>query len=571
MLTAAEIKERLKKPTKKLEIDRAVSQQRKLCLHCKTTLNRHETEGLNSFLNWVKTLIPFDKYVTFEKLLLFPVKTVSTTETIFEALEKVFDGRNPVFDYNFTSSDYLEDWKEFSKKDKDFWKTKAFEAMKTAINSIMIVDLPREQIGQQPEPYIYLLDISNVLDLELDNEEIQDIIFEQPGDTIAYFSSTHLQVFDYTDQKVGQELNNIAHDLGYCPAKFFWSTNIDEKGIVKKQPLSNFLALLDWLLFFAVSKDHLNLYAPYPIMSAYEDNNCSYINDETGVYCKDGWLLKQDGSYLIDRGLTKPVKCPVCNKSKLAGAGSFIKVPVPQAANDFKDLRNPVSILQIDRDSLDYNVSETERLKKELYKGVVGIGGEINKDQAINEKQIMGAFESRKQALFKIKKNFETAQKWADSTRCRLRYGTNFIDCSISYGTDFYLFTPSELLEMYTEARKEQLDPAILDNLLNEYYQVKYRNNIDEGKRVILFNHLDPFRHSTKSEVSAMYAAGQIEYNDYFLKINFSTLVKRFERENGNIILFGIELEDFNRRIEIINEALRGYIEAPQVSPATTI
>lgn len=569
MLTAAEIKARLENPANKLEIYRAIKQEYRLRLHTKTTLTAQETEGLQPFLMWVKTLIPQDKYLTFEKLLRFPTKTISITETIFEALEKIFDGRNPVFDYNFTSNDFLEDWNEFSKKNKEFWKTKGFEAMKTGINSVVIIDLPEIQKGDLPEPYFYLLDISNVLDFKQEGTELIDIIFEQPDETLAYFSNTHLQVFSYKEKKIGGELLNITHGLGFCPAKFLWDTNIDNNGIVKKSPLSNFLSLLDWLLFFVVSKDHLNLYAPYPIMSGYEEIECGYLNDQTGESCKGGWLVKADGNYSIDRSATMPIKCPICSGSKLPGAGTYIKVPVPQPANDFKDLRNPISLLSIDRGSLDYNVEEVERLKAELYKGVVGIGGEINKNQAVNEKQIMSAFESRKQALFKIKKNFEATQKWVDSTLCKLRYGDNFIDCSISYGTDFYLFSPSELLEMYIDARKEQLDSAILDSLQNEYYQAKYRNNFDEERRIILYNNLDPFRHNTKTEVREMYAAGQIEYADYFLKINFSTLIRRFERENGNIIFFGIELDDFNRRIGIINEVLRSYINAPQALTTT--
>lgn len=563
MLTAAEIKERLEKRTKRSEIDRAINQQKRLRLHSMTTTSKGETEGLNEFLKWVETLIPQDKFLKFCNLLRFPVKTVSTTETVFESLEKIFEGRNPLYDYNFKSSDYLNDWKEYSKRFQSFWSTEGFEAMKIAVNSVMIVDLPKEQEGESPEPYFYFLDISEVLDFGLNGTNIEYLIFEQPNEVLAVFDQETYQTFEYKDKQIGSELSNSPHDLGYCPAKFFWSTNIDSKNVVKKSPLSNFLERLDWLLFFEVSKNHLNLYAPYPIFSAYESSECNFINTETGEECRDGFLVKGSGDYSISPKTAQPKKCPVCKPSNLAGAGTYIKVPVPQHENNFKDLRDPVSVLKIDKDSLEYNVEEVERLKKEIYQGVVGYGGEMKNDQAVNEKQIIGAFESRKQALFKVKKNFEAAQKWVDSTLCRLRYGDNFIDCSISYGTEFYWFSPSEILDMYTGAREAELDAPILDQLQYEYYQVKHKNNPEKSQRIELLINIDPLRHVTKKEAREMYSANQISFEDYYLKVNFSSLIQRFERENIDIIQFG-NLLKFSERVSRISEAIKTYIIKPE-------
>jgi hypothetical protein len=43
------------------------------------------------------------------------------------------------------------------------------------------------------------------------------------------------------------------------------------------------------------------------------------------------------------------------------------------------------------------------------------------------------------------------------------------------------------------------------------------------------------------------------------IKINFSTFVDRFERENMNIIEFGSQL-DFDKKISIINEKFKEYV-----------
>ena len=87
------------------------------------------------------------------------------------------------------------------------------------------------------------------------------------------------------------------HSLGFCPVDFFWDdalTSLTPE--IKKSPLSTQMANLEWLLFFSESKRHLDLYAPYPIYSAYEAE-CDYRNNATGDYCDGGFLRGESGDY----------------------------------------------------------------------------------------------------------------------------------------------------------------------------------------------------------------------------------------------------------------------------------
>ena len=68
------------------------------------------------------------------------------------------------------------------------------------------------------------------------------------------------------------------HDLGYCPAHWFWNDAIDlTEPDVKESPLTGQLEHLDWFAFFATSKKHLDLYGSYPIYSGYEEE-CDYAD-----------------------------------------------------------------------------------------------------------------------------------------------------------------------------------------------------------------------------------------------------------------------------------------------------
>lgn len=104
----------------------------------------------------------------------------------------------------------------------------------------------------------------------------------------------------------------------------------------------------------------------------------------------------------------------------------FVEIPVPDGDKQ-PDLRNPVQMLTVDRNSLDYNVAEEERLRNNIITSIVGTNEEITTRDALNEQQIKANFESQSTILNRVKKGFEAAQQFVDETVCRLRYGNLFV------------------------------------------------------------------------------------------------------------------------------------------------
>lgn len=570
-----QIKQILQKPSKRQVIQKAVNMQRRLRFHTETNIAVSDiNQPTTIFLQWVKTLLPKDKFNIFLQLFKFPLPTPAVVEDVYRELERVFYSRNSSSSYQFTDSELAEDWANYKKNslnEPEIWKTTGWKRMQVSPNSILVVDLPQIQKSSRPEPYFYWLEIDAVIDYQLsnfDNNIFEWLIFKQPNNQIAVFDDTHIRVYQLNEKNEIQSLvSEASHDLGYCPARFFWSTQLNEKNKdLKKNPITKELSNLDWYLFFALSKQHLDLYAPYPIYSAYEAD-CNFENSETGDYCDGGFLRNAKGEYkILNDGTVE--RCPCCSEKRIAGPGSFLEVPVPNQSEGVADMRNPVQITTIDKDSLDYNVSECARLKNEIVISVVGSGGTVSEKEAINETQVTANFESKTSVLNALKTNFELAQKFIEDTICKLRYGDAFISSSISWGTEFYVFTVTELYSKYKQAKENGASNSELDAISQQILEVEYRNNPLVLQRMLILKQLEPYPHKTLDEVIKLFEKGLLDEKLVKLKINFNTLVDRFERENINIIEFASK-KPLRDKINIITNKLLEYVTEDGLTTAT--
>lgn len=570
-----QIKQILQKPSKRRVIQKAVNMQRRLRFHTETNIAVSDiNQPTTVFLQWVKTLLPKDKFNIFLQLFKFPLPTPAVVEDVYRELERVFYSRNSSSSYQFTDSELAEDWANYKKdslNEPDVWKTTGWKRMQVSPNSILVVDLPQVQKSSRPEPYFYWLEIDAVIDYQLsklDDNAFEWLIFNQPNHQIAVFDDTYIRVYQLNEKNEIQSLvSEASHDLGYCPARFFWSAQLNEKNKeLKKNPITKELSNLDWYLFFALSKQHLDLYAPYPIYSAYEAD-CNFENNETGDYCDGGFLRNAKGEYkILNDGTVE--RCPCCSEKRIAGPGSFLEVPVPNQSEGVADMRNPVQITTIDKDSLDYNVNECARLKNEIVISVVGSGGTVSEKEAINETQVTANFESKTSVLNALKTNFELAQKFIEDTICKLRYGDAFISSSISWGTEFYVFTVTELYSKYKQAKENGASNSELDAISQQILEVEYRNNPLVLQRMLILKQLEPYPHKTLDEVIKLFEKGLLDEKLVKLKINFNTLVDRFERENINIIEFASK-KPLRDKINIITNKLLDYVTEDGLTTVT--
>lgn len=564
-LQREQVKEIVQKPKKKQIILKAIRHQARLRFHTESYIDPMDVSmPFTEFADWVKRLIPKDKFTIFLSLFRFPTQNIELTTKIYSELERVFDGRNAAITFQFTDNTLADDWEYYRHdilKEPEVWKSKGWATLRTAINSVMVVDLPAEQQAERPEPYFYFLGIENVIDFSAKGDALEWIVFKQPDNRIAAFDDEFMRLFEVDGKgKVGDLITEVSHGLGYCPARFFWTTPLSqEQPDIKASPLSPQLSNLDWLLFFRVSKRHLDLYAPYPIYSAYAAE-CDYKNNETGDYCDGGYLRNIKGEYKVLRDGTVE-RCPICASKRIAGVGSFIEVPIPKEGT--ADLRDPITITTVDRNSLDYNTEEEKRLADEIYQKVTGTGGEVQQKESINERQVTANFEDKKNVLLSLKTNFEKAQKFVDDTVCRLRYGEAFISSNINWGTEFYLYSVEDLQTIYDNAKKSGASEARLDFISDQIIATENRNNPQQMQRMFLLKQLEPYRHLTLNELQSLANKQLIDPILFLIKINFANFVDRFERENINIMEFGNALT-LNRKIEVITNKFKDYVKEQQ-------
>ena len=561
-----QIKQILEKPSKRQVIQKAVKMQRRLRFHTETNTAMSDiNQPTVNFIDWVKELLPPDKFNIFLQLFKFPLTTPAIVEDVYRELERVFYSRNSSSSYQFTDTELAEDWARYKKEklnEPEVWKTTAWHKMQVSPNSVLVVDLPEMQMSGRPEPYFYWLEIDDVIDYELRKPSSCDfewIVFKQPKNRIAAFDDTYFRVCQLNEKNEVQSiLLENQHNLGYCPARFFWSTSLNENNKdIKKNPITKKLSDLDWYLFFSLSKRHLDLYAPYPIYSAYEAD-CDFENNETGDYCDGGFLRNSKGEYkILSNGSVE--RCPCCSEKRIAGPGSFLEVPIPNQSEGITDMRNPVQITTIDKDSLEYNVNECERLKDNIVVSIVGTGGTVSEKEAINETQVTANFESKTSVLNALKTNFEQAQRFVENTVCKLRYGSAFISSSINWGTEFYVFTVTELYSKYKQAKENGASNSELDAIEQQILEVEYRNNPLVLQRMLILKQLEPYRHFTTTEVLSLFKDGLLSDRLVKLKINFSSLVERFERENIDIVEFASRLT-MREKINIIKKKLLEYV-----------
>ena len=582
-ISEQELRERLRRRPKAGAIDKAIKHQDRLKFHVYKTVQMRYSAAETDFMAFVKNLLTEQKFDMFRTLFRYPIVTSPVCELVFKKLSRIFDGQNPTFDYLFYDSSDAADWEAYRFQHLDepeVWEEKAWKYFKTEINSILVCDLPREQRSEKPEPYFYWVRIEDVIDFEAESDgQMRFVVFKSfagedesgkrrynvvviDDDRYRVYDESILQPSTAANEGFPAPLADNPHDLGYCPAHWFWNDAIDlTEPDVKESPLTGQLEHLDWYAFFATSKKHLDLYGSYPIYSGYEEE-CDYADPTNGTKCDHGYLRGADGQWLIDRNGNRE-KCPKCGKNPLDGAGNYVTVPVPGkdwAGNDIPDMRNPIQMLTVDVKSLDFNVNEQERLRDLIINSVVGNDESLINEEAVNEKQVDAGFESQTNVLFRLKKGFEKIQKWADSTCCRLRYGAGFIDCNINYGTRFFLQSVAELWKNYKDAKEQGASEAVLDAIYDQIIVTEYRTNPQQMRRMRILGDLEPYRHLTREEVKALYDAKVIDEATLKEKMLFSDLVKRFERENINVLEFG-EGMPYDKKIEKIAETLKSYVE----------
>jgi len=550
-----------KKPQKQL-LANAARHQDRLRLHGETEIdNIRKNPAYVELLAWVESFLTSDKYDRFVQLLRLPVVSLEITQEVFQEYFRIFEGQNPFFNYEFSNPDFANEFKSYLNKelkDRKFFKTLGFEQLKYSINSILVVDMPSEGDGN---PYYYFVDISRVIDVKSDKEgKIEYVLFES-GKTeddktnVAFYDSESYRIYEWDGSKiVGEPLVDNPHNLGYCPASYFWDKNMKGTNTVeKKSPITDVLGRLDKYLIEDTFKEYADLYGTFPIITTYEEL-CTFKDCDNG-FISEEYSYYEDG---VEYTKTKNVKCPACSESEEIGPGTIFEIPAPQTSDD-PNLTNPVNIIAPDTKSLEYVKQKLVEYAEIIREVTIGTRGRVLDEKAVNETQVFGSFESRQNILLNIASSFEAVHKFANDTVARLMYGDAFLSSVVFYGDQFFLKSVEQLMAEYEQAKKNGEPDEEIDQIYRQILVTKYKGNDDRIERAWILYNLNPEPHKTVAECRDMRNDGTMDNRDFAVKSRFNNFIARFEREQSNVIDFGREL-DFDVKIDRINEILTSYI-----------
>ena len=545
------------KTTKEL-LREAERHQGRLRLHAQTQLwGNEKSVALNDFLFWVKSILPAEKYKRFIQIVRAPFPTLEITDGIFKELSRIFEGANPFFSYEFTDTKLNEDFRDYLQNDlndHEFFSTKGFEQLKTAINSVLIIDLPTEQEGERPEPFYYFVQVNDIIELKVEQDGcIEEIKFHISEDKIGLYDEEFYRVYDVKD---GKEVLVIEseHGLDYCPASFFWDKNLkNENNILKKSPLTDALSKLDQFFMFSVFKEYADMYAPFPIITAVQQI-CNYDGCDNGVILEPKTTIENN----VERIYNVKTKCPECSNKQDIGPGSFYEKPVPQRAGD-PEIGTPVEIITPDTKGLEYIKNKLEEYEEDIEELCLGEDGGINNSQALNETQVFGSFESRKNVLINLKTSFEKIHKFANDTVARLRYGSDkFLNSRVFYGDEFFLKNIEQLTAEYETAKKNGEPDEEINSIYWQIIQTKYKGNPEKIERSWILLNLNPEPHKTVDQCQILTKAQAMTANDFVIKSRFDNFIMKFEREQANILIFGSNLS-FGAKIQKMKDVLSQY------------
>ena len=133
-----------------------------------------------------------------------------------------------------------------------------------------------------------------------------------------------------------------------------------------------------------------------------------------------------------------------------------------------------------------------------------------------------------------------------------------FVSAKVNLGTEFYLYDINTLRNRYKIAKESGASEAELDALQNQILETEYRNNPTQLQRMLILAELEPYRHLSRNEVMNLYDKQLITREELFIKLNFANFVRRFERENTNILEFGSQIP-LTKKVEIITNKFFDY------------
>ena len=558
-LTSDQIKQLLKEPLNANLIKRAKEYQSRIKLHSQAQdILLEDNSAYNNFIAWLRKRIPNEKFDAVARLIKTPISTNKLTSEIYNHFTKIFHASDGNKEYTISNEGQKEDVIQQLKDQKEFFTKKAFQKFKQCPCDFVVVSLPNEE-SEEIKPFAEFIPIEKVIDAKIKDSEVLYCIFQIEEKKFCVVDGEGWKIYE-GEQDDAKEVEVILHGLSYAPIRQFWTDNINDNEFVKQVPISNQLGDLDFLLWKIISREYAESYAEYPILWKYEEDddfdnygNKKYLDNQItsssfeSVHDYDDYKARQN--LRLTNGEAKAKADD--------GPGDVIYKSYPKEGQP--DVGVPAGFISADVVSLEYIKKNVEDRHSEIYTASTGALQEFKNDQAKNEKQVNSQYETSRAILIEVKRNFELFEKWVSTTIGQLMIGESFEDCSINYGTNFFLQTINSIEEGIKFSKENNLNEGYIAQQYDQLIQTKHKHDPIMRKRGELLFALEPMPTLGIMQAFEMAKAGLVTDEDFEIKRNFSSLIAQYEAKYGPL-----DLRDITQKEDILSK-LKDFLPEKEI------
>lgn len=514
------------------------------------------------FLNWLKAVFKEENFLSFYKYFRKPLPSARlVNDKIKTGLKRVFHAEDSYFNY-IVRGEHIEEPLEL---DKNHFNNKLFNAILFNYNDILIHDLKGVN-----EPYRDFVSIKNVISIESHDSKIHKIAYKAKvnidGNEVYGFIYMDKDSYIFLDKDYN-ELMNIPHDLGECPADYITSEAFSDDDIVRKSIFSYVKEQFEEYVFLKTMQRMTEPNGAIPIVTMLnvpEKNRQGRSKDGVDGEPMSSHSISSQQSEFNGDVIGQPNSSPY-------QAGSVLRVPLIRKTDDSVDMelaKNLLTFNYIPVDILSYINERVKQIEKDIIVDVLGDYSEENED-AKNEFQVAKSYDNKQDKLRGLSIEISRVSNISDRKILALKHGRDSVHVDCFYGSDFFLETQEDLYNQFP------LCPNTIERRNNLVRLTKNRNkfNPDKALRESLMYKLMPY--PSDKDFDKALDRGLVDDITFLYQNRFTTWIDRFDERYGELgffwnLLEGEDSSKINTINNLITDIIKEYYEQTKNSGTLT-
>jgi hypothetical protein len=502
------------------------------------------------FLTWVKNVFRTPNFLTFYKYLRHPLPSAKLiNDEVIPMLKRVYFAEDSYFHY-IINDEMVEKPQEL---DCENFENRLFNAYLFNYNDIIVHDL--EDVNK---PYREIVSIENVIAIKSKNNRIKKIAYtasiDIDGQEVLGYAYIDDERYAFYDTKVENEILNIPHDLGYCPATYITNEPFSLKSdVVRKSIFSYVREEFEEYVFLKTLRKMSEPNGAIPITVKLKGGA---NKDKSGVDQKkdlDQYPLAANtiGNQQAQTG------SEVSPSDSVLQTGTIVDMPAIKKNDGSIDMEAVQSFLKmyyIPVECLKFIDDRIKDIERSIIANALGDQNQSN-DAAKNEDQVFYSMNNKQDKLRSLSMALSWVRNISDSTMLDLKYGPENVKVDLFYGSDFFLDTEAELYDRFKNA-PNQIERK---NVLKRLGQTRYRFNPTRAKREKLLYTLLPYSSDKDFEIAIQ--NNLVDDSTKKLQLQFDHYIALFEAQYGDILQFYVTLEaEDSQKLVLIKNLLTNLI-----------